>query len=213
MNTIREFYEKLHATQYKPGKLSFRGDLRGQYIKKMLGGGKRVLDIGIRTGEVAAFYAASNEVVGLDFDKKCLKIAKNKLQIETVVHDISCPLPFKAAHFDAVVMAEIIEHLFMPKLAIEEAFRVLKKGGLLIGTTPNAMYWKTRVKYFLGRFDDFIFSEEHIRPWSADKLSRILKEVGFQEVRVISHMRTAWLPHKLLGHMVGRGLLFSGVKA
>ena len=46
--------------------------------------------------------------------------------------------PFKDEYFDALVLSEVIEHIPINKLkkAIEESFRVLKKGGLVFVTVP-----------------------------------------------------------------------------
>jgi SAM-dependent methyltransferase len=45
-------------------------------------------------------------------------------------------LPFENDSFDSVIMQAVIEHLHSPKLAVDEAFRVLKKGGYLYLEVP-----------------------------------------------------------------------------
>lgn len=44
---------------------------------------------------------------------------------------------FKDEMFDVVICTEVLEHLYDPLLAIEEAYRVLKKGGKYIATVPH----------------------------------------------------------------------------
>ena len=52
------------------------------------------------------------------------------------------PFPFEGGAFDVVMCAEVIEHLtFCPSYMLAEAHRVLKPGGVLIVTTPNALRW------------------------------------------------------------------------
>lgn len=46
-------------------------------------------------------------------------------------------LPFKADEFDLLVSRSVMEHVNNPKLAYNEAFRVLMKGGRWIFLTPN----------------------------------------------------------------------------
>ena len=44
-------------------------------------------------------------------------------------------LPYKDNSFDFVISDQVIEHLENPKKAIEESYRVLKRGGIAIHTT------------------------------------------------------------------------------
>ena len=45
-------------------------------------------------------------------------------------------LPFKDCSFDAVICAEVYEHLYKPDLALNEMYRVLKPGGKIFLTIP-----------------------------------------------------------------------------
>jgi SAM-dependent methyltransferase len=45
-------------------------------------------------------------------------------------------LPVRDSSADAVVMCELLEHLAQPRLAIDEALRVLRPGGTLCGSVP-----------------------------------------------------------------------------
>jgi len=63
-------------------------------------------------------------------------------------HEIPCsginvecePFPYPDAHFEVVVCAEVIEHLtFCPSWMLYEIHRILRPGGTLVLTTPNAM--------------------------------------------------------------------------
>lgn len=59
-------------------------------------------------------------------------------------------LPYKNNSFDAVISDQVLEHLASPQKAIDESYRVLKKGGLAIHTTclinplhlPDPDYWR-----------------------------------------------------------------------
>lgn len=64
--------------------------------------------------------------------------------------------PFKDNFFDLIVFTEIIEHLtlspnsYMPKL-----YKVLKKNGKCLITTPNAVHLKNRAKILFGKNTSF----------------------------------------------------------
>jgi SAM-dependent methyltransferase len=55
--------------------------------------------------------------------------------------NVECePFPYPDAHFDVVLCAEVIEHLtFCPSWMLYEIHRILRPGGTLVLTTPNAM--------------------------------------------------------------------------
>lgn len=53
-----------------------------------------------------------------------------------VVFDAEAPWPFPDASFDGVLFVNILEHLYRYDIAIEEACRVLKEGGIVAGVVP-----------------------------------------------------------------------------
>ena len=98
-----------------------------------------ILDIGCGSAWVAKEYTAQNKnVVSLDVSLKnpikALEVYDNEYHA-AVVADAK-KLPFKNESFDSIIAAEIIEHLYSPKIFIEEWLRVLQPGGTLIMETP-----------------------------------------------------------------------------
>jgi len=55
-----------------------------------------------------------------------------------VVHGDLQSAAFPAASFTAVSLLDVIEHVSDPVAQLREVFRVLKRGGILVITTPNA---------------------------------------------------------------------------
>jgi SAM-dependent methyltransferase len=68
------------------------------------------------------------------------KKAINNSQKQTVMVSDGCRLPFADATFDVVTSFETIEHLEDRAQFIAELRRVLKPDGLLILSTPNALF-------------------------------------------------------------------------
>lgn len=99
--------------------------------------GGRVLNIGVGDGyfEVNAI-AAGLDVTSLDPDAEAISKICDK-GMRGVVGIIES-LPFDAGEFDVVVASEVLEHLSAAQRAagLSEIARVLKPGGLLIGTVP-----------------------------------------------------------------------------
>jgi len=90
------------------------------------------------------------DVYGVDIDEMALKKAACR-DIKVFKADLnSDPLPFKDDFFDIVLMEEVIEHLVNPYNAIREAYRVLKRGGLFLLSTPNLAWWLNRLALLLG---------------------------------------------------------------
>jgi len=141
---------RAHHTDEKQ-EFVFGGDERGAIFAAAVGTGRRVLDLGCRTGALASYYAAGNDVVGVDVDRDALARAAERLGIETVWADVETGLPFDDASFDAVVAGELLEHVRDPQRLVAEARRVLRADGSLVGSVPNAFRLKNRLRFLLGR--------------------------------------------------------------
>ena len=72
--------------------------------------------------------------VGLDYSIPTCCVQQN-LNFHSVDLNI-CPLPLTDAQFDFVTMLAVLEHLENPHALMQECFRILKKGGKIILTTP-----------------------------------------------------------------------------
>ena len=113
-------------------------------VLKLLGDikDKMILDIGAGTGRVSVPLAkAGAKVTALDVSEEMLrqvqgKSKKGKVVIETVVGDAES-LPFEDNSFDMVVAGFLIVHLKDPTRFLDEAYRVLKDGGVLLVTNIN----------------------------------------------------------------------------
>ena len=82
--------------------------------------------------------------------------------------------------FDVVIALALVEHLRDPSNLISEAYRLLKKGGLLILSTPN---WKYCVK-------DFYDDPTHIHPYTPKSLKELLEVSLFSSVRIVPNLRS-----------------------
>lgn len=161
--------------------LVFGGDERASRIRALVGGpGLRVLEVGCRTGALTQSYAAGNEVVGVDVDRAALAAAEERLGIETHWSDVEESLPFEDETFDVVVVAEVLEHLADPAGALENVRRVLKQGGRLVGSVPNAYRLKNRLIFLAGGPPDN--DPMHLQLFSTDALRSLLHE--FEDVRI-----------------------------
>jgi SAM-dependent methyltransferase len=88
--------------------------------------------------------------VGVDVDRAALAKAQ-ELGITPVVADVEEPLPLESGTFDAVVAGELLEHIRFPHALVAEARRVLRPGGVFVGSVPNAFRLQNRLRFVLGR--------------------------------------------------------------
>ena len=184
MERLEERYRAHHQDSRSPDFIWARPERTALFSEAVGGPGRRVLDLGCRYGALTAFYADGNEVVGLDIDREALGQAAERLGIETLWADLEEPLRLEDGSFDVVVIGELLEHIREPQRLIDEARRVLRAGGALVGSTPNGFRLKNRLRFLAGRHPEVdpthlhLFSPADVRALLADFDEPLLKFVA-----------------------------------
>ena len=124
-----------------------------------------VLDVGHAVGPLHGIVSKGRSVAAID-------IAIKKPEKGVVKAD-AMRMPFKGRAFGSVLAGELIEHMEKPGSFLEESRRVLKKGGLLVITTPNR-------KSLLNRMFRAYEKPAHLSLFSKEELFSLLKEHGFR---------------------------------
>lgn len=152
--------------------------------------GARVLDIGCGNGFVCGeFLKRGCTVVGVDPSERGIALAREahprgRFEVLPVADGLLRVLGEDP--FDLVVSAEVVEHLYAPRVLARASFHALKAGGRLIVTTPYHGYLKNLALGLLGRWDahaDPLWDGGHIKLWSRRTLGRLLTEAGFVNLR------------------------------
>jgi ubiquinone/menaquinone biosynthesis C-methylase UbiE len=102
---------------------------------------KRVLDVACGTGYGSRTLGqVAKSVVGVDISEICIQKAREEYPEGLFYISDAEKLPFEDASFDVAISFETIEHLRDRKKFLLEIHRILCKEGLLILSTPNALY-------------------------------------------------------------------------
>jgi SAM-dependent methyltransferase len=176
---LAERYRTHHAERREGGEFVFVPERLPLLVAAVGGPGRRVLDLGCRTGAVTQHFLPGNEVVGADVDEAALALAAER-GIETVWADAEEPLPFPDGSFDVVVAGEFLEHVRDPEAVIAEVRRVLRPDGTFAGSVPNAFRLQSRLLFLAGRppEDD----PTHLHMYSPAELRRLLREFASVEL-------------------------------
>lgn len=144
------------------------------------------------------------KIVGLDHDLELLEVAKrrvgNRDNVGFQFGDIN-HLPFDDETFDKIILSEVLEHISDDERALQEVYRVLKKGGVLALTVPNHDYpffWdplnKIREVLGLGHFskDRGFWGgiwAMHLRLYFPDEIKTLVEKTGFkiEEIKALTH--------------------------
>ncbi|MFZ4813646.1 MAG: class I SAM-dependent methyltransferase [Phototrophicaceae bacterium] len=131
-----------------------------------------ILDSAIGTARLAfALFdhpAYRGQIIGVDISRKMLAQAATKLGEDMarvdLIHAPATRLPFPDSSFDVVVCLEALEFIDDPELALAEAMRVLRPGGILLTTR------RINLKTMPGKL------------WSAEKMQHELERNGAVKV-------------------------------
>lgn len=100
-------------------------------------------------------------------------------------------LPFRNSEFNLIFHNDVIEHVNKPFMFLSEQYRVLKKGGFLVFSTPNLFRPANLLKLLIGRLTfplvightkeigDYI----HIQEFNERQLDIMLQEIGFSRIK------------------------------
>jgi SAM-dependent methyltransferase len=123
----------------------------------------RMLDVGCGTGWLGEHFT---DYVGIDGNPQAVAEAaarNRRIQLGTVEQ----PLPFEDQRFDGVVLKDLLEHVSDPVSVVREARRVLRPGGRVFASSPDAQRWV---------WDDYT----HRRPYTRKAFRLLFADQGFE---------------------------------
>jgi 2-polyprenyl-3-methyl-5-hydroxy-6-metoxy-1,4-benzoquinol methylase len=142
------------------------------------GGGKSLLEVGCGTG-ADLVWARDNgwDVHGLELSDSAVEIAKKQGL------DAQCST-FENANlttnsFDCIIMSQVLEHLYSPKLALHRCHELLRPGGLLLIGVPKFDSWTRNA---MGNYWNNLQFPVHLHHFNQPVLERMVTEAGFRVI-------------------------------
>lgn len=136
------------------------------------------------------------DIVSGDIDNRNIENGKKILpELDFIYLDAQEKFPLKDSFFDKVILTEVLEHLKDEDFALQEIWRVLKKGGKLIISVPKSRWFN-------------IFSPitlvQHEREYNEKQLTGVLQKNKFKIEKIfvggnIYDLLGLWI-HLILKH-------------
>jgi ubiquinone/menaquinone biosynthesis C-methylase UbiE len=144
----------------------------------------KILDIGSGTYPFFLLTTSFAEKYGIDktfFDSTHERRDDHALAL--IQHDIESgnPLPYRDEYFDVITMLAVFEHITPQRLTdiFQDVYRILKKGGLLVITTPAPWTSSILKGMALLRLVSALEIMEHKRLYTSDSIIDTLRHGGF----------------------------------
>lgn len=148
----------------------------------------RLLDIGCGTGlfvDVAG--ELGYEAHGIEPSRWAAESARHKgLKVNTGVFGDAI---FPDAHFDAVTLWSVLEHVSSPVETLHSVRRILKPGGVIGIVVPK------REGFYAKWFPDRFFIRMHVSYFTEKTLTRVLQETRFEVLETSIRRKSLMLRH------------------
>jgi 2-polyprenyl-3-methyl-5-hydroxy-6-metoxy-1,4-benzoquinol methylase len=143
----------------------------------------RVLDVGCDEGFAARDLVKYGfQIHGIDKNPVALDRVAQFYE-RTILANVEHELPTPDGLFDAIIFADILEHLTDPAAVYHHFTAQLAPGGLVVVSVPNVAHLYVRLMLLCGRFDYAqrgILDRTHLRFFTLRTARRFLEEAGFR---------------------------------
>ncbi len=154
----------------------------------------RILDVGCSTGVMgAALRRRGHHVTGIEQDDDLAAMARDVLDrvVDGDVEALAREGALAGEEFDAVVFADVLEHLRDPWAVVAWAAGLVAPGGSIVLSVPNIRHAKTFWTLAVRRRWPYepvgIFDRTHLRFFARRNLEDLVADTGFDVTEVHRH--------------------------
>lgn len=155
-------------------------------VARLAGNGKSVLELGTGSGSITRVLKERNrcDVVGMEIHSASADLARPYCS-RLIIADLDTPdwaAELGNMRFDAIVAADVLEHLRDPGACLTKARGLLKPGGYLVASIPNAAHVAIVAGLLTGRFpyqDKGLLDRTHLRFFTRRDFEDMLNACGF----------------------------------
>ena len=170
------------------------------------GRGMRLLDVGCADGSMSARFADLGwNVVGIEPDETDAALAQGR-GVDVRIGTLEEVLPKLEVTFDAVVLADVLEHLADPWAQLEAIGGICSTSAKVIISMPNVAHITVRAQLALGRFeyaDKGIMDRTHLRFFTRRSAERLVTTSGL----IVRASASTPAPIELLAPQLGNSFL------
>jgi SAM-dependent methyltransferase len=173
---------------------------------------QRVLEVGCGSGELGRLLRQRGHcVTGIELVPEMAERARRWLDRVVTADAERDGLPFPPASFDAVVFADVLEHLVDPWRVLREAVEVLAEDGVVVASIPNVQNVDVLRRLLRGRWDyreRGILDRGHLRFFTLHTIRGLFAQAGLTLEYVGHRYRRTWWRELLCWLTAGRARAF-----
>lgn len=167
---------------------------RPELTRRLPAGALRILDVGCGAGGGIASARPRKggwNVTGIENDPRLAAQARVRCDrvVEGDLRDVLPRLAQEGERFDALVFADVLEHLEDPVAALQAARPLAAPGARLLISVPNVGHLSVVRDLLAGRFDPVpagLLDAGHLRWFTRNYLAEVLEEAGWRVVAIES---------------------------
>jgi 2-polyprenyl-3-methyl-5-hydroxy-6-metoxy-1,4-benzoquinol methylase len=189
------------VSEFNPSYVGRRSD-----VERLLPPGVHsVLDVGCSVGALGASIKASTgaQVTGIEYSPAMAAEAEKVLD-RVFVGDATAVIDgtaLEGMQFDAIIFADVLEHLPDPCLVLRRAVRLLSPGGRIIASLPNirhlsTIYHLVVLGYWPYR-DRGIHDRTHLRFFTRRNVLELFRSANLEIESVDAKYRLLERPHRI----------------
>ena len=190
---VKSMKDDISGYQYDDHRLNSSHDYLLPTVKAILANEvpsfRRIFELGCGNGSVANELSQLGfEVTGIDASvegiaQALMSYPDLNLHVGSAYDD----LRNQYGQFPVVLSLEVVEHLYFPRTFARTVYDLLEPGGIAIISTPYHGYWKNLALAISGKMDAHftaLWDNGHIKFWSVETLTSLLKEAGVVDVQI-----------------------------